>query len=85
MINTIDSFQGQEKDLILISTVRSNDRKQIGFLMDERRINVSITRAKYAMVIIGNGDTLGSNEIWDGYLKFIEANKLYFELNTPED
>jgi superfamily I DNA and/or RNA helicase len=61
MINTIDSFQGQEKDLILISTVRSNDRKQIGFLMDERRINVSITRAKYAMVIIGNGDTLGSN------------------------
>jgi superfamily I DNA and/or RNA helicase len=61
MINTIDSFQGQEKDLILISTVRSNDRKQIGFLMDERRINVSITRAKFAMVIIGNGDTLGSN------------------------
>lgn len=61
MINTIDSFQGQEKDLILISTVRSNDRKQIGFLMDERRINVSITRAKFGMVIIGNGDTLGSN------------------------
>lgn len=37
------------------------------------------------MVIIGNGDTLGSNEIWDGYLRFIEANKLYFEVNNPED
>jgi regulator of nonsense transcripts 1 len=53
--------------------------------MDERRINVSITRAKFGMVIIGNGDTLGSNEIWDGYLEFIEAKKLYFEVNTAED
>ncbi len=65
MINTIDSFQGQQKDLIIISTVRSNDRKQIGFLVDERRINVSLTRAKHAMIIIGNGDTLGSNEVWN--------------------
>ncbi len=53
--------------------------------MDERRINVSITRAKHAMIIIGNGDTLGSNEIWDGYLKFIEEKKLYFEVNSLED
>ena len=53
--------------------------------MDERRINVSVTRAKYAMIIIGNGDTMGSNQIWDGYLKFIEAKKLYFEVNTAED
>lgn len=78
MINTIDSFQGQQKDLILISTVRANDKKQIGFLMDQRRINVSITRAKHAMIIIGNGNTIGSNQVWDAYLKEIEVNKLYF-------
>jgi len=53
--------------------------------MDERRINVSITRAKYAMIIIGNGDTMGSNEVWDGYLQFIEGKKLYFEVNSVED
>lgn len=37
------------------------------------------------MIIIGNGDTLGSNQIWDSYLKFIESNKLYFEINTIDD
>lgn len=53
--------------------------------MDQRRINVSATRAKYAMIIIGNGDTMGSNEVWDGYLKFIESKKLYFEINSLDE
>lgn len=61
MINTVDSFQGQEKDIILVSTVRANDRKDIGFMKDERRINVAITRSKHLLIIIGNADTIGSN------------------------
>jgi ATP-dependent exoDNAse (exonuclease V) beta subunit len=85
MINTIDSFQGQEKDLIIISTVRSNDKKQIGFLIDERRINVALTRAKFSLIIIGNGDTLSSNEVWNQLLSIAEQKKLYFEVNASED
>lgn len=61
MINTVDSFQGQEKDIILVSTVRANDRKDIEFMKDERRINVAITLSKHLLIIIGNADTIGSN------------------------
>lgn len=61
MINTVDSFQGQERDIIIVSTVRANSRGQVGFLVDERRINVSLTRSKLVLIVVGHGDTLGSN------------------------
>lgn len=61
MINTVDSFQGQEKDIIIVSTVRSNSKRDIGFMKDERRINVALTRSRHLMIVVGHGNTLGSN------------------------
>ena len=81
MINTVDSFQGQEKDIIIISCVRSNEQANIGFLLDERRINVALTRAKHLMLVVGNGYTLGSNEIWDSFLTFCEKQKSYYKID----
>ena len=57
-INTVDSFQGQERDVILISMVRSNEQGEIGFLRDLRRMNVAITRARYKVIVLGAAETL---------------------------
>ena len=59
-VNTVDGFQGQERDVILISLVRSNDEGQIGFLKDLRRMNVAMTRARMKLIILGNKDTMMS-------------------------
>lgn len=68
-VNTVDGFQGQERDIILISLVRSNDEGQIGFLRDLRRMNVAITRARMKLIILGNRDTLTKHpfykKLWD--------------------
>lgn len=75
-VNTVDGFQGKEKDIIFITTVRSKDSisDSIGFLKDYRRLNVAITRAKYALIIIGDRDFLKKNKIWKRLIKFIEKN-----------
>lgn len=57
-INTVDAFQGQERDVVLVSMVRANDEGQIGFLSDLRRMNVAITRARYKLIILGATQTL---------------------------
>jgi len=57
-VNTVDGFQGQERDVIIISLVRSNDEGQIGFLQDLRRMNVAITRARMKLIILGNAQTM---------------------------
>ena len=57
-VNTVDGFQGQERDVILISLVRSNDEGQIGFLRDLRRMNVAITRARMKLIILGDVPTM---------------------------
>ena len=63
-VNTVDGFQGQERDVILISLVRSNDDGQIGFLRDLRRMNVAITRARMKLIILGNVQTMIKHEFY---------------------
>ena len=79
-ISSVDGFQGKEKDFIIVSNVRSNDHGEIGFLKDFRRLNVSITRAKYGMIIIGNINCLSRNSlIWDLFINYYNKNGLIFE------
>ena len=72
-INTVDGFQGQERDVILISLVRSNDDGQIGFLRDLRRMNVAITRARMKLIILGNPDTMTRHPFYRKFYEYIEA------------
>jgi len=76
-INTIDSFQGQERDIIYISLVRSNEKGVIGFLKDTRRMNVAMTRARKKLVVIGDSATLGSHEFYENFLKYCEEHNAY--------
>ena len=73
-ISTIDSFQGQEKENIIISLVRSNEDGEIGFLKDYRRMNVAITRAKTRLYVIGDSATIGHDEFYQSLVDYI-ANK----------
>ncbi|WP_268036654.1 AAA domain-containing protein [Algoriphagus sp. PAP.12] len=76
-IDTVDGFQGQERDLMLISLTRSNDRGEIGFLADERRMNVALTRAKRKLVLVGDSSTLAINPFFDSILQYFEENGGY--------
>ncbi len=71
VVNTIDSFQGQERDVIYISLVRSNEKGEIGFLSDIRRMNVAITRARKKLVIIGDSATVGQNKFYSEFLDYV--------------
>ena len=78
-IDTIDGFQGMERDLIIISLVRSNDDGKIGFVNDPRRINVMLTRAKRGLIVIGNKNCMEKNVIWKRWINFVEKNNLVFK------
>lgn len=78
-VNTVDGFQGQERDVIFVSLVRSNDNGEIGFLADLRRMNVAMTRARQKLVLIGNAETLSHNKFYSElyeYVKVVEQNAI---------
>lgn len=72
-INTVDGFQGQERDVILISLVRANEEGQIGFLNDLRRMNVAITRARMKLIILGDASTLTRHAFYKKLYEYIES------------
>ena len=76
-INTVDAFQGQERDVIAISFVRSNDKSEVGFLGDVRRTNVAMTRAKKKLIMIGDSATLGSHPFYNDLLDYVQNGGFY--------
>ncbi|MDZ7671384.1 MAG: IGHMBP2 family helicase [Halanaerobiales bacterium] len=79
-INTVDGFQGREKEVVLISLVRSNSHNNIGFLRDLRRLNVALTRAKRKLIIIGDSSTIEKNETYKNLIDYIKDKGLYYQL-----
>ena len=84
-VNTVDGFQGQERDVIVISLVRSNDEGQIGFLRDLRRMNVAITRARMKVIILGDRQTLTKHPFYRQLWKYItQLNHTNYEDNLTD-
>lgn len=76
-VGTVDGFQGQEADLVYISLVRSNDKSEIGFLHDIRRMNVAMTRARRRLVMLGDSATLANHPFYQGLLGYMEKEAQY--------
>jgi ATP-dependent RNA/DNA helicase IGHMBP2 len=76
-INTVDAFQGQERDIIAISFVRSNEKGEVGFLGDIRRTNVAMTRAKKKLIMVGDSATLASHPFYNQLMEYVQANGFY--------
>ena len=76
-INSVDAFQGQERDVIFLDLVRSNDKGEVGFLSDIRRTNVALTRARFKMVVLGDSATLSSLDFYDQMIRFYQEKNCY--------
>jgi predicted DNA helicase len=76
-VNTIDGFQGREKDVIIVSLVRSNERQEIGFLSDVRRMNVALTRARQALIVIGDSATLAGHPFYGELVDHVIAENAH--------
>ena len=83
-VRTVDGFQGQERDVIVFSAVRCNEHGFVGFLDDEKRMNVLLTRARRGMIVIGNKKTLGKCVLWNMWIDWVEENELARDC-TQED
>lgn len=76
-VKTVDGFQGQERDIICISLVRSNEEGEIGFLADVRRMNVALTRAKRKLIVVGDSATLSRHTFYKDFLEYTEEKEAY--------
>ena len=76
-VSTIDGFQGQERDVVILSTVRT---RQLGFLNDRRRLNVAVTRAKFALVVVGNTDLLRTDRYWNSMIEHYQAHGCFVQV-----
>lgn len=79
---TVDGFQGREKEVILLSLVRSNNKGELGFLTEYNRLNVAVTRAKRALIIIGDTDTIETNSI---FKTLVEECRAFGQVETVQD
>lgn len=84
-VNTVDGFQGREKDVILISCVRASAVGGIGFLSDARRMNVALTRAKKGLFIVGNSTTLQKNKLWAKLIQQMRTNDSLIDIDSADE
>ena len=80
-ISTVDSFQGSEKEYIIVSTTRTGDN--LGFLRDKKRLNVTVTRAKNALIVVGSSKALYNDDDWREMVRYAKANR-YYLTKIPE-
>lgn len=83
-VNSVDGFQGQERDVIIISMVRDNADGNIGFLRDLRRMNVAITRARMKLIILGNAETLSQHKFYGQFIEYVKEHGDFVVLPPPE-
>lgn len=81
-VKTVDGFQGREKEIIMISFVRSNNAGKIGFLLDLRRLNVSLTRVKRKLIVVGDSSTLNKHPLYAEWIDFCKKNGFYVKINN---
>lgn len=81
-VDTVDGFQGREKDIVLVSLVRSNDRGTVGFLDEPRRFNVALTRARRKAVVVGDADTVTEADVYDDFLEYMGRSGTVVDVPT---
>lgn len=83
-IDTVDGFQGREKQAVVVDLVRSNREGQLGFLNDTRRMNVALTRARRFLLVVGDSATLGEHPYYDAFLEAVEQTGTWMSAWTDE-